>query len=582
MAIKKEKKTSKKAMEVKEAPVTKKAAAKAKEVPVEETRQQHTAPPPPPQQDYYAPPQYHTDTNRGRIPYFSEISNQTFLRTRRIRAEGMKYIEQFQETIKGFEGVIDIKAILVATPEVDALVVYNPRSFVSTIIFFHESFNSSTKKLPTDCAQEVMAQFSKMIRVEDKGVDYGTVNSVTIVPEEYDQDKATLMAHSIANMLIGYTSVEEGKFNIDTFTGKDSSKGYTFCITTNMMEVHDYVNANSPHSVPDRADIGFLVRLDGPPHAKFRGDVLFAVTGYTKFIPTSEFGSGNNKILPVPTISSIVSRTPISGMVPIAITAAAEVFCKNLMWLEPYRSLSPDKPNLGYMLNTNFEGMKPNDPILTAEHLNAAVGSMFENPLLALDVSEGRFNIPTVTSMAYCLGPIFRVMCRFFNETHLVDGLDVDELEDIALSTMQAQRRYRTLTGLTYKDGDLCDSRQIDFMFLAPYYDKVNLPTLEGLRAETMEPEFRITQIRNFYEKTRSVYNTMTTIFADAGLAYLYDRLRKNNVNFECDYRADAITNQVYANDFRAINWQADRLTLGGYSYAQPYAGFGGGSTLYR
>jgi len=464
-----------------------------------------------------------------------------FVQLSRLSTEGKSYLKLFSDELRSMDRSKSLQVMDVSTSEIDATVVYSTVDRIAAVLFYYESMQPSNASVPTDKIGTVMSAFNSSIN-KDGGPEYTVISSVTILPEEYAPNYAVKMAQSILNIFTGF-NISVGT---DTFTA-NSLKNETIFVTTNMHEVRDYMRQYSPHAVLDRDDIGFLVRTgtkDSTTNKPIYGDVLFGVTGYTKFLNCTGYNQ-MAKIRPVATITNIVSRAPISGFIPFAITLAGDCFCRANMWLEPYKNFSTDRPNLG-----NLVDITGNVPVKTQQELQALITTYFDTPLLALEISDGRYNLPGVTSMVYGNLPMYQHLCRFFGRAEIYN-LPAEELKAVADEVLRAAASYETLTGVVVDKQGATDSRWIDYLAMCISFDE--RAAIQNFRIEANDPLFRINEIRLHYPNTRAVYKTKTIVLTNSFLDWLDKNLVDAKVQYMTDYNA-AMYNQINANSLNDAN----------------------------
>jgi len=393
-------------------------------------------------------------------------------------------------------------------------------------------------ELPTSKVSAILEQFKVNNQKQGKVNDVLLVNTVSIIPEEYGQTYAIKMANSIMNSFTAQEILVENKFNVETIGGN------TLMVVTNMQEVRAYVAQHSPHLVAERDDIGFLVRTGFRTRGNdvVPGEVLFAVTGYTKFVTPREIGSQSNRIRPVPTISAIVSRAPLFGYLPLAIAIATECFCTKGMWRDPYRNLAKGRPNLGYFIDQP-DGKRR--PITTSHEFDTVIAAAFDIPLLAIDITEGRYSFPNMMFFASNPTELSNTVEQFFcvpsyYKARRMDDESIDKLmHGPGPQVMKPAFEYNAFNGVILDEsGKPADTRLVDFPLLANTFDDYNV--IRAFLYQPGDPAERINQIRAHYTNTRLLYNTKTLVFDPNALAYIFTyRLGNAKLDFHTDYTAN-------------------------------------------
>ena len=427
-------------------------------------------------------------------PYANIVTK--FVRPSRLSPAGKEYSSTFAEELKKCSFGHGLEVIDIASPNLDATVVYNRNSKLIAVLLYFESMIPSSSRFRRIILTKLSRRSKPQLRKD--GVEYRSISSVTVVPEEYNSGYATIMAQTIVNTFTGYNISVSSEFNVSSL--EDSA----IYITTNMARVRNYIKKCSPHAISDRDDIGFLVSFcdkSRPMVEQNDENTLFAVTGYTKFV-TSELPAYNgrgNRMCPVVTITNIASVAPITGYVPFAVSLAGRCFCDANMWHEPYKNFADDKPNLGYLIDAIG-----NVPVKSMQEFNALCANYFTEPVLAIDISNGRYNLPGVTSLCYGNVPMYMHLNRFFRN----DEAFKDTPEEMAMkanSVLYSELNYKSLTGITSDQTGPMDSRWIDYLTL--YSSFADDPSaIQELRGEPTDPLARINSVKAHYPNTRAIY----------------------------------------------------------------------------
>ena len=501
--------------------------------------------------------------------YPERIANlyKRFANPSRLSSEGKDYIDRIKVALRETSVGNTIQSELISIGELDAVIYTIPAKNVGILLMFHETMVNQNE-VPSYKISKLMEQYkinshpgkstAQLAAIEEVKL----LTSITIIPEEYNPAYAVKMANAIANGFVAYDVAQEDSFNILTIG--DS----TIMVVTNPQQVRDYITQHSPHAVPERNDIGFLVRSATRTRNNdiIPGDVMFAVSGYTKFVTPKEAQTASNKIRPVPTISAIVSRAPLVGYLPFAIAIATDCFCTKGMWREPYRNLAKGRPNLGYLID---QPDGTHRSITTAAEFDAVIQNNFDMPMLAIDISEGRYSFPGMLSFATDPKTLYASIEKFFNKNAHYKKQDVD-LSGPGSIVMEPAISYNTLNGIVVDKSGPSDTRWVDFLMLAMTFEDYN--AISAFMYQPIDPAARINQIRQHYTDTKLLYNTKTLVFSPETLAYLFSsKLQPAGIDFYTDYNNNTGNyNMASQLDAIAAAWQREKFILSNRSVNSP------------
>lgn len=484
----------------------------------------------------------------------------------RLSTEGQAYIDTLIEMLRKIQTGLVVTAMPITSVDIDAMVIYDDVQKRGVCLLFSESF-MNTNEPPTSRVPAIMDQFHALLKDKNKGID-GTIKlltSIVVIPEEYSSNYANKMAYAITNLLIGHTHKQV--FNAE------SLRGVELMVTTNQQLVRSYIAACDPHIASERNDIGFLVstgRREG--RTLVPDEHLFAVSGYTKFASPYELGAAGDirgRIMPIPTITTIASKAPVAGYIPFALTVATDCFCVNGMWREPYKKFASDQGNLGKLVDTVGR------PVTNQQELTQLIAQYFTPPVLAIDVTEGRYSIPGLTA--------------FGNENYIDTFISIEEFFGIQMTEEYYQRLglgdksteerkqglqeyakrqfnilcdYNTVNGVSNINSQLVDTRFVDFLLLSTTFD--DLAAISNFKIQSRNPFDRLNAIRAHYPDTRMLYNTRTMVFGEMFAKYLIvDRFNHSPIILNNDYM-DLSSNYIYSNSIsnQPIDWSNQAYSL--------------------
>jgi len=281
-----------------------------------------------------------------------------------------------------------------------------------------------------------------------------------IVVTKHDYEKHNQMADYILSALRVYATGDVSVINLASFNSE------SIAIETNIDVVQNYIKSRDPSGIPARCDIGFICykqQQNSLMGGGGRNDQhnaskkpLFAVSGYTEFVPDTTIG-GKVKFTPVVHISNIVTRLLFPGIIPLAISVAAEVFLSWQVWQLPYKRIKKGSVNIG---NLAIDGKDGKPKMVTNEkELNYMFMEQMTAPALVLDVVEGRPRIPALAMFnpgsANELSDLFKKFLCIESDGHL-DVLNTSQMIASLIGTCQASN--------IVPNTDTIDTRYIDYL----------------------------------------------------------------------------------------------------------------------
>lgn len=249
-------------------------------------------------------------------------------------------------------------------------------------------------RVPTSVATTMVAQ-----KITSLG--FQPFNSIIIDRTEYSRVKelATIIVQEFVAICCG----AEYGLNLADMTSDQ------FDLNSNIDAVRAYISGNSPHVVPSRMDIGFI--LSSKPRDSFgnrsnnydmTSTPIVAVGGYVDFVQHNYVESTNQgnrqvtKWLPCVNITEIYSPFRSPAMNALGVAIGAEYFLRNEGWRRQFQDFSADKPNIGNM--TVLQDAKGNDvPIVvkTLAQLDDYIRIYtIPTPVLIIHDAEGRCRMP--------------------------------------------------------------------------------------------------------------------------------------------------------------------------------------------
>lgn len=459
-----------------------------------------------------------------------------------------KYVEDLHKACDR----IGLRVEAVITGTVDAQVVYEPSSRYGIALIFAGS--TGVAKHPTSNKDsEVVAAF-----LQHPGM-LGIRILKSFVIDENSYDYAEVMAAAILNTILTVVDEDNNVLNENSFN-VDGRK-IPLVVSTKTDAYRDYVRRVSPFGFSERDDIGFLVgfpRENCPMTEKFNVSpethfILFAVTGYTQFVRIENqavygtygpYGQAPKTIRPIVHITSIVSQNPSMVLLPPAVTIAAKVFIGHRNWRKPYLTINgKESMNVGNLvLNVdNQTGARSTVDVETAFQAEEAMNATCEEPILALDITQGRDGIPGVEcilGMRNAAGQditLASVLQKFYpNKVHpSAHGIKADA------------GQIREYTGSVQFDNQTVDSRCADYLRM---FRKIgDYGQVAALLSQPNDPALRLQQLQDYGLTVKSLYSTTSVILSRDCIQFLSDLCPDYEVDLTNDARFNYAFNGIEA-----------------------------------
>lgn len=486
--------------------------------------------------------------------------NQSSVMASASSAPCRKFIEDLYKECErlglGIEGVI--------TGTVDAQVVYHRESNYGIALIFAGSTGIARRPV-SDKADEVVTAFRT-----HPGM--GSIRILkSLVVDETSYDYAGVFAASIFNTIMTVVDEDNGQINESSFML--NNRNVPLVVSTKPDAYRDYIRRVSPFGFPERDDIGFLVgfpRENCPITERFNVSpethiVLFAVTGYTQFVRIENqmaYGTyGTNgqiqkTIRPIVHISSIVSQNPSMVLLPPAVTIAARIFIAHRNWRKPYLMINgKESMNVGNLvLNVDPNtGARSTTDCETAFQAEEAINITCEEPILALDITQGRDGIPgmeCVFGMRNGTGEnitLASVMKKFYP----------NKVNATAHGMTTTAGEIREYTGMVQIDNQVMDSRCADYLRM---FRKIgDFGQVAILLSQPNDPALRLQQLQDFSLPVKSLYNTTSAILSRDCVEFFRDLCP----SYEIDLTNDARFNYAFNGINAAAGISAMNLAVG-------------------
>lgn len=458
----------------------------------------------------------------------------------------------------------------VVTGTVDAQVVYHKESNYGIALIFAGS-TGIAKRPVSDKAEEVVAAFR-----QHPGM--GSIRILkSFVIEESSYDYAGVIAASILNTIMTVVDEDNNALNENSFM--INNRQIPLVVSTKPDAYRDYVRRVSPFGFAERDDIGFLVgfpRENCPMTERFNVApethiILFAVTGYTQFVRIENqmaygtFGQPAKTIRPIVHITSIVSQIPSMVLLPPAITIAAKTFIAHRNWRKPYLMINgKESMNVGNLvLNVDPQtGARSTVDAETAFQAEEAMNATCEEPILALDITQGRDGIPGME----CILGLRNAAGQEITLASVMQKFYPGKVHPSAHNINVVAGQIREYTGTVQLDNQVLDSRCADYLRM---FRKIgDFGQVAVLLSQPNDPALRLQQLQDFSLPVKSLYNTTSVILSRDCVQFLSDLCP----DYEIDLTNDARFN--YA--FNGVEAAAGIATLNLPTHGVGNNGFGG------
>lgn len=430
----------------------------------------------------------------------------------------------------------------VITGTVNAQVVYFPEDFGIALIFAGPQ--GLTKRPVSDKTEEVVNAFHQH-------PNCGQVRVITCyVVDETSYDYAEAMAAGVYNTIMTVRDEDSGMLNVNSF--KINDRNVPLVVSTKPEAYREYVRMVSPFGFSERDDIGFLVGFPKPtcpnterfnltPETHI---ILFAVTAYTQFvrIENQTFGYNNlmNKtIRPVVHITGIVSQNPSMVLLPPAVTIAAKTFIAHRNWRRPYLAINGKELfNVGNLvINTDQNGNRTTMDVETSFHAEQAMDAACAEPILCLDITDGRYSIPGLNCI---LGSrdingheitLASILQRYYGNLVIPQAHGIQVLA----GTPMVEN-----TGSITLDNQVIDSRCGDYLRM--FKKTGDYGQVCSLLSQPNDPSVRLQQLSDLGVPVKSLYKTTSVIFTRDCVRFLSDLCP----NYDLDITSDARFNYTF------------------------------------
>jgi hypothetical protein len=330
-----------------------------------------------------------------------------------------------------------------------------------------------------------------------------------------------------------------------------------------MQLVMPFINNNSPHAVPMRHDIGFLVSIGYPkrsgmnmfnanPNDMYEQQPLFAVTGYTDFVrsqnamgmmmPNMMPGMPQHQYDAIPVITEISSYIPSRQIIGLSNAIFAYLFITMGRWRDPYATFNRKDGSLGPLIiqpdNTPF-------PINNIQELNQFINMYVAEPrTLGLEITEGRFRIPGIDRYVHNQQAAAQDIAD-------LTGLDVNFIID----QFAFQQKLVEVSGLVdIVDHGLVSSAEIDYLKLAAKTNG-NFADLKNFVQRPLDPLMRMRQIANVIgdQNVQRLYMTQRVFLQSSLTNKIAGAVANNNSKYRMIF-VDQFANNLNLDTAQMLN----------------------------
>lgn len=301
-----------------------------------------------------------------------------------LNAAGKVFVENLKAIIAGANCNINVTQI--STDALEGVVIHTPDNAVAILLILADNCRYPKELSPTSLIPTFANLWKQM-----SGSVQPFAQAPTITPAEYDR------VERIANTAINVIKVHLGEIDINlaamTATGLN--------VSTNRLKAIDFIEAVSPHAVHARDDITLTISVNtkddiirpttGFNQNEYQAETtICALTGYTDFVDCGLI-DGKKKFRPIITITDVVSVIPSPKIIALLLPLAVDAFIQKRGWLAPFKRLGTGYPNIGNLVR---DAKKKPVGLTKVEELDAFVNTMLVQPVLAMDVTDGRFRLP--------------------------------------------------------------------------------------------------------------------------------------------------------------------------------------------
>ena len=461
-------------------------------------------------------PQPQNAAEISRVHRWDEIAS-NMSQASRLGMDGKEFVEKLSDYFARKSPDIKLVKIPYSKVECYAAVTGTSRKLACPLIFSETYFSSQSFIPPTEYMPDIAEVFKNMESYDNyRIVQYDVVDGAS-----GDYKRPDLWGSHIHNVFAALEPANKMTY--------ESFKEMKLTASTDLKATLNWINAVSPHGVPERADWGVLIsRLKSPTTAAgynnkkdFEPEPIIGFTGYTRFL----LDVSTRKYRPICIITNITANVPHMDIINLALPIAAGTIINQAVWERPYCKFTKGSPNLGMLRLT--ADMKSIDCFSNLEAMRAELGTIMPDPpLLAIDCAEGRARIPGLEQfLIFGNKGVSEAFSEFYKSILPASSPLFDN------SVLYVIRNYEG----TYKtNGQIVDTRNGDFINMVMDTKDPNR-VRSSLQVFPMENR-HLQDIASIYgdETVTPLYRVSTIIFNNALISEIAGAM-SNIVNYSCE-----------------------------------------------
>lgn len=403
----------------------------------------------------------------------------------RLSAEGRDFVERLRKEVTDESSGIQIEMHTLTTP---SETVYFTSGGFAVVLIFAEAVER-VSDLPTSI---FIPEAGKALKLKSPSL---TVLNVVVVTK-VDYARIPQWTSYIKNSLLCATRSDVQGMK---FADMASSHWY---LDTNTSAYADYIEKTSPHAVPARSDFGFTVNLRTKANDLMGANnkdqinhmAVAAITGYTDFVQSNPV-NGQPHFLPMVHITDIVTHIPKEALLAILVPMATEIFIWGNHWKSPFNKLGPKNINIGNLIKDGTTGAIYS--IDNPGHRDSFIATYCENPVLTMDITEGRARIPGIEK--YAQPEAGRaIIDGFFNFLG-------DTQTDRSTISAPVDGIFHEFIGYVQTGQQLNDSRWCDFLNCV-HRNPADFDNLTELLTRNIDPKLRMNKQREVEQNFDAQY----------------------------------------------------------------------------
>lgn len=361
-----------------------------------------------------------------------------------MSSEGAKYVKTVREYLES--KAPNVRIVSLSYPAESMAFILGDQAIV---LIFAEAVRRE-ENLPTASYTKHAMQTLKSV----VGTNVQMRNCVVVTPDDYC--KAETMAAYLNNALQCLSNGDIMALN------KRAFDKYNLEVSTNVARYDDMIRRHNPHGIPARNDLCLTISLNlgsknrNPSNLFEKTETesveIAAVGAYVRFVQTQTMGTTYAKFIPEVHISEITMALPFEGLLPVVLSMAAETLLDNRYWTSQFSNLgSANSANIGNLITDNTTGAPWRADNLAMR--DTFIAQYCENPVLIIDVVEGRARIPGLEQFCFAEG-----------QAHVLDSFKKFLQAEIPTAGVIGQQFAREYVGTAAINGTVIDSRWVDFL----------------------------------------------------------------------------------------------------------------------